>query len=106
MFDCPFFADQKRTYLPKIVIYTRRRPNSEAQWDAEMIKQNLCNLANFIKIILESVEWKIVIDCVIMYAFICVILYVQCNTFTVIFLYSFMWGLKNKHLNLNLNILY
>ena len=34
-----------------------------------------------------------------MYTLICVILYVL-NTFTVIFLYSSMWGLKNKHLNL------
>ena len=42
---------------------------------------------------------KTVIDGIIMYTLICVILYVL-NTFTVIFLYSSMWGLKNKHLNL------
>ena len=95
-FHCPFFADQRRTYLPKYYNIHHSTPKCESIMN---VKTQLRKLANFIKIILESVKWKkAVIDCVIMYTMISVILYILCNAFTVIFLYSSMWGLKHKHL--------
>ena len=87
--NCPFFADQRRTYLLKYCHIHPSAPNFRSIMND---KTKLRNLANFIEIILKSVKEKTVIDCVILYTLICVILYVLWNTFTVIFCISPCWA--------------
>ena len=53
IFNCPFFADQRRTYLPK---YCHIHPSAPKFKSIMNDKTTLRNLANFIKIILESVK--------------------------------------------------
>ena len=55
IFNCPFFADQRRTYLPK---YCHIHPSAPKFKRIMNDKTKLRSLANFIKIILESVKWK------------------------------------------------
>ena len=53
IFNCPFFADQRRTYLPK---YCHIHPSAPKFKRIMNDKTKLGSLANFIKIILESVK--------------------------------------------------
>ena len=59
IFNCPFFADQRRTYLPKSYTPFGTQIQTHNEWlqNYKMITK-LRSLANFIKIILESVKWK------------------------------------------------
>ena len=53
IFNRPFFADQRRTYLPK---YCHIHPSAPKFKSLMNDKTKLRNLASFIKIILESVK--------------------------------------------------
>ena len=53
IFNCLFFADQRRTYLPK---YCHIHPSAPKFKRIMNDKTKLRSLANFIKIILESVK--------------------------------------------------
>ena len=53
IFNCPFFADQSGTYLPK---YCHIHPSAPKFKSIMNDKTKLRSLANFIKIILESVK--------------------------------------------------
>ena len=53
IFNCPFFADQRSTYLPK---YCHVHPSAPKFKSIMNDKTKLRNLANCIKIILESVK--------------------------------------------------
>ena len=53
IFNCLFFAHQRRTYLPK---YCHIHPSAPKFKSIMNDKTKLRNLANFIKIILESVK--------------------------------------------------
>ena len=53
IFNCPFFADQRRTYLPK---FCHIHPSAPKFKRIMNDKTKLRSLANFIKIILESVK--------------------------------------------------
>ena len=51
IFNCPFFVDQRRTYVPK---YCHIHPSALKFKSIMNDKTKLVNLANFIKIFLES----------------------------------------------------
>ena len=53
IFDCPFFEDQKNTYLPK---YCQNNPSAPKFKSIMNDVNKLRKLANFIKIILENVK--------------------------------------------------